>query len=413
MMKSLHIDADRLERDFDQLSAIGSTGDGGVHRPALGDDHLAARRWYRERIEADGLEFHQDGAGNHSAVLRTGNPGARTLLVGSHLDSVPQGGRFDGALGVLAAYEAVRAVRDAGLELPVHLEAIDFTDEEGALVCLLGSRALTGTLDRDELDAPRCGLATFDDHLRRADLTREGILDARRDPKTMAGFLELHIEQGPRLTSAGAAIGIVTSIVGIGSFALRFGGRADHAGTTPLGARRDAGRGAAGLIVAANETVERDFPACVINFGKLGFAPGAYNIVPESAEIAVEFRAPDEVGMRSLEATLLDLARQQADRYGLDLEVRPQVSIAPVPCAVEAQSAFEAACRKLDLSHQYLTSGAGHDTGAMALVCPSGMIFIPSSGGSHSPREHADWDACVAGASTLLQAAVHLAKEPR
>ena len=412
-MKTLRIDSDRLKRDFDQLSAIGSTGDGGVHRPALGDDHLAARQWFRERIAADGLEFHQDGAGNHSAVLRARSPGARTLLVGSHLDSVPKGGRFDGALGVLAAYEAVRTVRDSGLELPVHLEAIDFTDEEGALVCLLGSRALAGTLDREELGDPRCGLTTLDDRLRQADLTREGILGARRDPKTLAGFLELHIEQGPRLTSAGAAIGIVTSIVGIGSFALRFGGRADHAGTTPLGARRDAGRGAAALIVAANESVERDFPACMINFGELSFAPGAYNIVPESAEIAVEFRAADDDGMRSLEAMLLDLARQQAERYGLDLQVRPQISIAPVPCAVEAQSAFEAACGVLDLRHQHLTSGAGHDAGAMALVCPSGMIFIPSSGGSHSPREHADWDACVAGASTLLQAIVHFAKETR
>jgi len=410
-MTTLRIDPDRLRRDFDRLSAIGSTGDGGVHRPALGDDHLAARRWFRERIASDGLTLHQDGAGNHSAVLRSRDPGAPTLLVGSHLDSVPRGGRFDGALGVLAAYEAVRAVRDAGLELPVHLEAIDFTDEEGALVCLLGSRALAGTLSRDELDDPRCDLSTFEDRLRQADLTRQGILGARRDPKTLAGFLELHIEQGPRLISASAAIGIVTSIVGIGSFTLRFGGRADHAGTTPLDARRDAGRGAAELIVAANEIVERDFPACVINFGEMKFAPGAYNIVPESAELAVEFRAPDDDGMRSLEARLVDLARQQADRHVLDLQVRPQISIAPVPCATEVQSAFEAACQDLALPYRHLTSGAGHDTGAMALVCPSGMIFIPSSGGSHSPREHADWDACVAGASTLLHAVVRYVKE--
>ncbi|GAG16703.1 unnamed protein product, partial [marine sediment metagenome] len=177
-METLRIDSGRFKRDFDELSAIGSTGDGGVHRPALGDDHLAARRWFRERIAADGLEFHQDGAGNHSAVLRSADPDARTLLLGSHLDSVPRGGRFDGALGVLAAYEALRAVRDAGLDLPLHLEAIDFTDEEGALVCLLGSRALAGTLDRDELDDPRCAPAAFDDRLERAGLTREGILDA-------------------------------------------------------------------------------------------------------------------------------------------------------------------------------------------------------------------------------------------
>jgi N-carbamoyl-L-amino-acid hydrolase len=412
-MGEARIDPDRLDRDFGELSAIGATGDGGVDRPALGNGHLAARRWFRERIEADGLEFHQDGAGNHSAVLRARDRDARTLLIGSHLDSVPRGGRFDGALGVVAACEVVRAVRDADLRLPFHLEAIDFTDEEGALGCLLGSRALAGTLDREELEDPRCGRAFLDERLQRAGLTREGLLGARRAPETLAGFMELHIEQGPRLASAGAVIGIVSSIVGIGSFALRLRGRADHAGTTPLGARRDAGRGAAALIVAANERVERDFPDCVVNFGEMTLEPGAYNIVPGAAHLAVEFRAADDAGMRAMEDLLLELAREQAERFELEVDVRPQATIAPVPCAATVQAAFQAACRQLDLRHEHLTSGAGHDTGALARVCPAGMIFVPSTGGSHSPREHAEWHDCVAGASTLLQAVLHFAKENR
>src|SRR3990172_49322 len=133
-LESLRINPARMKADFDALSEIGSTGDGGVHRPSLSTAHLAARAWLRERIDSVGLEFHQDGAGNHSAPLRCGPAGAKTLLLGSHLDSVPYGGRFDGALGVLAALEALRTVKESGLSLPVDLEAIDFTDEEGTLV---------------------------------------------------------------------------------------------------------------------------------------------------------------------------------------------------------------------------------------------------------------------------------------
>jgi beta-ureidopropionase / N-carbamoyl-L-amino-acid hydrolase len=146
MSTSLRINSGRLQADFDALAQIGATGDGGVHRPALGEAHLQARRWFRGRILEAGLAFRTDGAGNHSALLRCGPEGAPSLLLGSHLDSVPYGGRFDGALGVLAALEVVRTIQEAGLSLPFHLEAIDFTDEEGTLVGLLGSSALGGKL---------------------------------------------------------------------------------------------------------------------------------------------------------------------------------------------------------------------------------------------------------------------------
>src|SRR5215475_8469101 len=153
----LRVDADRLRADFDALAAIGATPEGGVHRPALGEANLAARAWFLERASAAGLETRVDAAGNHSAVLPTEVLGGPTLLLGSHLDSVPNGGRFDGALGVVAALHVLRAVQDAGLRLPVALEAIDFTDEEGTLVGLLGSGALTGTLRKQSLLAPRGG----------------------------------------------------------------------------------------------------------------------------------------------------------------------------------------------------------------------------------------------------------------
>ena len=168
---SLLINADRFRHDFDSLAQIGATGDGGVNRPALSPAHLEARKWFLARAAEAGLGTHVDSAGNHSAILRSptsrsiplGHAHTHTLLLGSHTDSVPNGGRFDGALGVLAALEVLRTVKDAGLTLPVHLEAIDFTDEEGTLVGLLGSSALAGTLTPDALKNPRGGRAALEE----------------------------------------------------------------------------------------------------------------------------------------------------------------------------------------------------------------------------------------------------------
>ena len=247
LRRELRIDADRLKTDFDVLAEIGCTGDGGVHRPAFGEAHLAARAWFREQIEAAELEFRVDGAGNHSAILASGLPGTATLLLGSHLDSVSKGGRFDGALGVLAALETLRVVKKAWEDdaiFPYHLEAIDFTDEEGTLVGLLGSSALAGSLTPLDLQNPRGGRETLLAGLERSGLTEQGMLSAGRAPQSLAGYLELHIEQGSHLEKSEADIGIVTGIVGIGSYRLSFVGRADHAGTTSMADRLDAAQGA-------------------------------------------------------------------------------------------------------------------------------------------------------------------------
>ena len=220
----LRIDPDRLRADFEALAAIGATSEGGVSRPAFSDAHRAARAWFLERAAAGGLETSVDSAGNHSASLPSKTPGARLLLLGSHLDSVPDGGRYDGSLGVLAALEVVRTIAGARLELPVALEAIDFTDEEGTVVGLLGSRALVGTLTNADLAAPRGGRAALLAGLAAAELTESGLIAARRRPDSLAGYLELHIEQGPVLERDSVDIGIVTGIVGSRSFRVVFVG---------------------------------------------------------------------------------------------------------------------------------------------------------------------------------------------
>jgi beta-ureidopropionase / N-carbamoyl-L-amino-acid hydrolase len=402
----VRVDGERMREDFDELARIGAVAGGGVDRPSFGDAHLAARRWFLDRAAAAGLETHVDAAGNHSARLPAQG---RTLLLGSHLDSVPNGGRFDGALGVVAALHVLLAVQRDGL--PLALEAIDFTDEEGTLVGLLGSEALTGVLSPETLLAPRGGRDALVAGLERAGLREAELASARRDPESLAGYLELHIEQGPVLERAGVQIGVVTAIVGARSFALVFRGAAGHAGTTPMDARRDAGLAAASFAVAVHEIVTRDFPDCVATIGDLALEPGAYNVIPGTARVALEFRSRDGDALERIERALLGAARSAADRGGVEVEVEPVGRWEPTSFDPGVCDAVEAAAAELGLTSMRLPSGAGHDAQALAGVTRAGMIFVPSIAGlSHAPGESTAWEDCVNGANVLLGAALALAR---
>jgi N-carbamoyl-L-amino-acid hydrolase len=407
----LRIDPERMRAAFEALARIGASPGGGVNRPALSEAHLAARRWFREQIETAGLKFRTDGAGNHSAFLACGPAGAPTLLLGSHLDSVPDGGRFDGALGVMAAFEVLRTVQGAGLRLPVNLEAIDFTDEEGTLVGLLGSAALAGGLSAGLLESPRGGRAALLEGLGGGGLSEHGLLQAVRPAGSLAGYIELHIEQGRRLERAGAKIGIISAIVGISSYRLTFLGRADHAGTTGMEDRLDAAQGASAFTLAARELVLKDFPDCVVNVGRMELAPGAFNIVPASADLALEFRAPTAAKLQELDGGLLGCAHTSAARFGLDLRTESLGKHLPTPMDPQVQSLIAGACEALGLAHIPLVSGAGHDGQSLAHLSPVGMIFVPSvDGASHAAREFTHWEDCVDGADVLLQAALRFAE---
>jgi N-carbamoyl-L-amino-acid hydrolase len=399
-----------MQAAFKELAQFGATGDGGVNRPALSEAHLAARNWFRDQIEKVGLEFRTDGAGNHSAFLACGPKDSPTLLLGSHLDSVPKGGRFDGALGVMAAFEVLRTIQDAGCRLKVHLEAIDFTDEEGTLVGLLGSAALAGHLNRDLLQNPRGGRQALVEGLQRAGLRDDSLLAAARQKNALAGYFELHIEQGRRLERAGVNIGIVSAIVGISSYRLTFTGRADHAGTITMEDRLDASLGASAFTLSARAIVMKDFPDCVVNIGKIELTPGAFNIIPAQAEVWLEFRAPNEVEFKRLDSALNECAYKEARHFGLDLKVDPLGKHNPTQMSAVSQEAITDACDSLRLTHTPLVSGAGHDGQSFAGICPVGMIFVPSvEGASHAPREFTKWEDCVNGANVLLQAGLRFA----
>lgn len=446
----LRVNSDRMLAAFNELAQMGATSDGGVNRPTFSEAHLAARQWFRQQIEKSGLQFRTDGAGNHSAFLpasliaseakqstldqgiassqksllatlapaahlpRTQVPGSasvtQTLLLGSHLDSVPNGGRFDGALGVMAAFEVLRTIKDAEIDLKVNLEAIDFTDEEGTLVGLLGSAALAGRLSPDHLQNPRGGRENLIAGLARAGLSEDDIFSAARPKESLAGYLELHIEQGKRLESAGVDIGIVSAIVGIWSYRISFIGRADHAGTTTMIDRLDASLGASEFVLAARDTVINDFRGCVVNVGNMNFSPGAFNTVPAQVDVSLEFRSSDEDKFKWMDSLLLGHAREAANRFGLELNVESLGRHSPSLMDAHVQSVFASSCDDLGLTHTSLSSGAGHDGQSFDGLCPAGMIFVPSKdGASHSPREFTEWKDCANGANVLLQTVLNLA----
>ncbi len=422
MNENLRINATRMRADFEALAQIGATGDGGVHRPAFSEAHLAARAWFREQIHKAGLETRVDGAGNHSAFLKCAVPlpyassvldkggDTKTLLLGSHLDSVPYGGRFDGALGVISALEVLRTVKEAGASLSMNLEAIDFTDEEGTLIGLTGSSALAGKLKAEDLQKPRGGRERLVEGMMRAGLTDESMLSAARPAASLGGYLEVHIEQGRRLEKARTNIGIVSSIVGIASLRLVFIGRADHAGTTPMRDRLDAGAGASAFALAVREIVMNDFPDCVVNVGNMVFTPGAFNIVPARVEVSFESRAPTFNEFYQLRKAIFERLEKDAGWHKLLVDIKPGGEHLPTPMSVQAKSACTEACDALGLTHMPLVSYAGHDAQSLADLCPVGMIFVPSvAGASHSPRELTQWEDCVNGANVLLQAALRLA----
>ncbi|NMC12679.1 MAG: Zn-dependent hydrolase [Chloroflexi bacterium] len=408
--KNLRINEQRFKSDFDELCQIGKFGATGVSRPALSDAHSEARRWFHRKAREAGLITHIDGAGNHSARLECNRKGAKSLLMGSHLDSVPNGGRYDGALGVLAALEVLRSLKENNIPLAVNLEAIDFTDEEGILVSFLGSFAFSGKLTTEDLTNPRGNRLELENRLKQAGMSAEGILAARCDPGTLAGYLELHVEQGPLLEAQGVDIGIVSNISGISFYRLTYIGKAGHAGTISMQDRRDASQGSSAFTLAARQIVLEQFPECFSNVGVARYEPGLFNVIPEKAEIALEFRSAYMDQFTKLKSALLQRAEEEAARFNLGLNIEFLGQRIPVELDETMRHAILEASESLGLRSAPIISRAGHDAQAMADVCPTGMIFIPSVAGiSHSPDELTHWQDCVNGANVLLQTALRIA----
>ena len=407
-----HINIERLSVNFDDLASIGATPEGGVKRLALSREDLEARAWLVNQFELAGLEFHDDDAGNLSGIWRCQNPNAKTLLIGSHLDTVPNGGRFDGALGVLGGLECVRSIQEAGLELPFHLEVINFTDEEGCWQSLFGSRALTGSLKDNYTYALTDEVAPFRAALFRAGIRPQDIHRAKRNPETLLGYLELHIEQSYLLDDAGVDIGIVTAIVGRSTYQITFQGEATHSGTTRISARRDALLGASTFIIDVYDLMRKKFPDGVINCGNMTVQPGSFNIIPSTACVTVECRHTTREQLQEMETLIQELAHETAEQHRLQVSMQRSNHMPAAMMAGQMVMTIEQACQNLQISHQRLHSLAGHDAQSLSSFISTGMIFIPSVDGiSHNPKEFSHWHHVVTGVEILLEAILLLADQ--
>ena len=405
----IQINRERFLESLRQQAGIGGDPEHGMNRVTFSDTDREIRAWFEAQIRDSGLEYHIDGAGNQSGILRSAQPDAKTLLIGSHLDSVPNGGSYDGALGVIVGLEVVRTLKDAQADLPFHVEVVNFTDEEGTLRGLLGSTAFVGKLTRDDLLNVRGGPDRLEAALNSVGLSFDSVLNAGRDSDTLLGYLEVHIEQGTRLEDAGIDIGVVTSIVGVRSFWLTFTGEAAHAGTKPMDARKDALWGASAFVQQARERIMRDYCPGVVNFGNIQLEPGAFNIVPRRVRLALEFRHGDLHTLNEMQAVLIGLAEQCAQDNGLMLAVQKVDDCPPAPMAEPLIQTVERAAEACGLSYTRLMSFAGHDAQSMARVTPSVMFFVPSVGGiSHNPLEYTGPDDCTHAAAVMLQAVMKL-----
>jgi hydantoinase/carbamoylase family amidase len=386
-----------LAAELEAAALIGADG-GGVSRFAWTRELAEANAWLIARLEELGLEAELDAAGNVLGRWSAGDGNA--VLIGSHLDTVPRGGRYDGALGVLAALDAVRSLRAAGIEPTRPLWVVSFNDEEGSAfqTGMLGSRAFCGDLDLE--DWRRRGVA---DAMARAGFDFDRLPEAR-GIDDVGAYLELHIEQGPVLEQSGEDIAVVTAITGLLGFRVRFLGAANHAGTTPMESRRDALAGASRVVLALREEA-RTKEGMTANVGKLMVEPGGFNVIPGVAEFTVDVRSPTTEGFERAEAFVRDTVKRVAAEENLGVEVSVTHRKPPVALDQSLQEALVAAAEAEGASYRRMPSGAGHDAMVLAHHVPAAMVFVPSRGGiSHSPDEYTPPEQCELGARVLTRA---------
>ena len=395
----MNIDPDRFLSDLHHLRSFGATGPGVVRR-AFSPPDIAAREWLVDQINAAGLAPHVDPAGNVFGLA-----GGRSLLIGSHSDTQPEGGWLDGALGVVAGLEVARAAQEAGGP-PVSV--VSFQDEEGRWGVTTGSTVWRGKLPLAEADklVDHGGLSFAEARGRMAHLAGDWV-----DPKRFTGFIEAHIEQGPWLEKAGEQVGVVSAIVGIRDMRITFAGQQNHAGTTPMHLRRDAFQGLVAFSNAINNRF-RDLvtDASVWTIGHVALTPSASSIVPGKAVFSMQWRDGDVARLDAMERIVRDTAAEVAEARGLELEFGTMLGLDPVEMDAGLQSALAGAAQDLVPGRwRTMPSGALHDASNVSHLMPVAMLFVPSIGGiSHDFSEDTDEADLAAGLRVLAGAVSRL-----
>ena len=405
----IKINLERLRKDIEALARFGRDPRGGISRPSFSQADFEAQAWLKEKVCAAGLCYRRDGAGN--TFGRLGGDG-RAVLVGSHIDTVINGGAFDGAAGVMAALECLRRIKETGQALAKPLELVSFSDEEGNLVGdFLGSRAFAGLLNKEEVEK---GLTSFGRPLKEllagTEFSLETILEAHKERPEFDAYLELHIEQGATLETEDIPIGVVERIAGKTYRQCSFLGKADHGGTTPLELRHDAFLATADLALKGTQLVATKHYGSMITVGKVTVQPGAFSIVPGRVDFTLDLRSASGETLETLDRELQALAGDIASTRGLAFYSKIIDKTVPVALSGRVIGIIEEGCRELGYPSMRMTSGAGHDAQIISSLAEVGMVFIPCQDGiSHAPDEMIRWEDLEKGANLLLHTLVRLA----
>jgi len=405
MSGNLRIDLDRLMGRIFRLGEIGALPGGGVKRLALTDEDKAGRDQVTGWMRGLGLTLTTDCIGNVWGV-REGAEALPPVMIGSHIDSVATGGLYDGTLGVLTGLEVVARLNEAGIRTRHPIAVGFFTNEEGARFApdMMGSGVNQGALDLAEM-LTTVGIdgRTVGDELDRIGYQGEAAPGTLRP----ACFLEIHVEQGPVLEEEGVEIGAVTGVQGISWTEFTVSGVSNHAGTTPMRLRHDAGIVAARIATEARAIADDLGPPQVATVGVIELGPGLVNVVPEAARLTVDLRNTDDAVLQGAEARLAAAAERFAAAEGCGLEARTLARFAPVPFDGDTVDLIARTAEALGHSLKRMPSGAGHDAQMFAPNCPTAMVFVPSKDGlSHNIKEHTDPEQIRAGADVLLQVAL-------
>lgn len=407
----LTIDDDRFREAFEEYSAIGATENDGLHRLALTDADKAIRDRFVEDLETLGLDVRIDRIGNVFGRRPGTDDDANPVLIGSHLDSQPYGGRYDGQLGVLTALETLRTLDDEGIETERPIVIANWTDEEGSRFhsALLGSSVFAGQLPlEDALEITDADGARVGDELGRIGYDGEmepGALDVH------AG-LELHVEQGPRLVESGTPVGVVEGVFGIAWLRCTVEGETDHAGPSPMHTRNDAMAAAADAVHEINRLPNRLSTDAISTVGEFNVEPDSVNVIPGVAEFTTDVRSFDattvEEAIRRVDAEI----QAACSRHGVSYELEEFWRVDPMDFDPTIRETIAESAAEVGIDHEHLVSGAGHDAKYLNEAAPTGMIFVPSVDGiTHNEGEFTEWNDCVAGANVFANTTLRLASE--
>lgn len=405
-----HINAERLRANLEKFAEFGRNPEGGVTRLGFSQTELDARTYVIDLMKQAGLQVRVDAAGNIFG-RRAGTAHLPILLFGSHIDSVPHGGNFDGSVGSLGAIEVVRTLNEGHINTKHPLEVVVWTNEEGPHfgISALGSGVAAGVLGPEILDRRDDDGLTVADWLRRYGQEPSHLTDARIPRGALAAILELHIEQGPQLYETKTQIGVVQGIVGLKRWKCISTGFANHAGTTPMNRRRDALAAAAKDLLAVRDVVRAEPGRQVGTVGYMKAEPGAPNVIPGRVEFPVELRDLDAAVIERMWQHIQQKFAETDNEEGVETRCAPINEIAPALSDTFVQSAIRESARSAGLSTADLPSGAVHDAGEISRIAPMGMIFVPSRDGiSHAPQEFSTWEDIANGTEVLYRTILKL-----